>query len=46
MEALTLSELYHIMMMLTGLWVMVFSVIFLVAFVRKKNHCHYRSKKK
>lgn len=46
MESLTLSELYHIMMMLTGVWVMVVSGVFLVTFMKKKNERHYRPKKK
>ena len=46
MELITLGELYHIMMMITGLWVMVFSVIYLIAFTRKNKHCHYPYKRK
>lgn len=45
---LTLSELYHIMMMITGLWAMICSIIYLKAFLskNKQNNNYNRRKKK
>lgn len=43
---LTIGELYHIVMMITGVWAMLCSVIYLKAFLSKENQKKNHNKRR
>ena len=43
---LTIGELYHIVMMITGVWAMIVSMIYLHAYINKNNNKKRNYRKK